>query len=98
MPGRFPTAYAGPLRAQVTGAVRSFSEKLDYGEGPSQKLHTFELEISVLWEDRFHLVAYRPQPTLVRAVTDTGVSLNCANRRRAVGSSRPPALGNLVPS
>ena len=63
--GRFPTAYAGPLRAQVTGAVRSFSEKLDYGEGPSQKLHTFELEISVLWEDRFHLVAYRPQPTLV---------------------------------
>ena len=35
--GRFPTAYAGPLRAQVTSAVRSFSEKLDYGEGPSQK-------------------------------------------------------------
>jgi hypothetical protein len=76
--GHFPTAYAGPLRAQVNSAVRSFNEKLDYGDLASQKSHTFELEISVLWEDRFHLVAYRPQPSLIRAVTDTGVSLNCA--------------------
>jgi hypothetical protein len=30
-----------------------------------------------LWEDRFRLVAYRPQPDRIRAVTDTGVTLTC---------------------
>jgi hypothetical protein len=76
--GHFPTAYAGPLRGQIVSAARSFNEKLDFSEGTSQKSHAFELELSVLWEDRFHLVAYRPQPEVVRAVTDTGVALNCA--------------------
>ena len=39
----------------------------------------------MLWEDRFHLVAYRPQPEVVRADTDTGVALNWTIERGQLG-------------
>ena len=73
--GRFPTAYAGPLRARITEEQRMFSEKIQFGEESRERSHTFELDMSVSWEDRFRLVAYRAQPEVVEAVTDTGVRL-----------------------
>jgi len=75
-PGKYPTAYSGPVRTQITGARRAFTEELDYDDMGSELTHTFQLNLQMMWEDRFKLVAYRAQPDLVDAVTDTGVHLS----------------------
>jgi hypothetical protein len=74
-PGRFPIAYAGPIRAQITSARRAFSEELDYETAKSDKTHTFQLNFQMMWEDRFRLTAYRAQPELVVARTDQGTTI-----------------------
>jgi len=72
---KYPTAYAGPLRVQVTSARRTFSEDLDYEQIASDVSHSFQLNVQMLWEDRFRLVAYNSQPEIVEAKTDTGVAV-----------------------
>lgn len=72
---KFPVAYAGPVRAQITTARRVFTEELDYENLSSELSHTFQLGVQMMWEDRFRLVAYRSQPDLVAAVADNGLRL-----------------------
>lgn len=79
LPGKSPVAYSGPIRACVTAARRSFSEELRYDDRASDLTHTFQLDVQTMWEDRFRLVAYRSQPAVVRARTDTGVELPATN-------------------
>ncbi len=74
-PGKNPVAYAGPLRAQVTSARRVFIEELDHDDQKSDVTHTFQINFQMMWEDRLQLVAYRSQPDIVEAITDTKVSL-----------------------
>ena len=74
-PGEYPRAYAGPLRVKITTAQRLFKEEFDYEDQSSDVTHTFRIGLSVLWEERFRLMAYRQQPSLVAARTDTGVML-----------------------
>lgn len=74
-PTQYPTAYAGPFRAEITGARRVFIEEVDYENLHSDVTHTFQLNLQVMWEDRFRLVAYRAQPELEEAVTPDGVKL-----------------------
>jgi hypothetical protein len=89
-PGRFPTAYAGPLRAQITEATRYFTEQLRFADQRSDQSHTFAMELNMHWEDRFHLVASRAQPEVVEAITDTGVRLSAP----ANGGNSWNVLGN----
>lgn len=70
--GIAPIAYAGPLRGQIRSLRRTFIEELDLEEEQRDGTHTLQVNFSYLWEDRFHLVAYRSQPQLLEAVTDTG--------------------------
>ena len=44
-PGKFPTAYAGPLRAQITEEARNFSEKLHFADGRSEQSQQFRNRI-----------------------------------------------------
>lgn len=74
-PGKQPLAYAGPVRGRITSARRVFIEELNYEDVNSEKTHTFQLNLEMMWEDRFRLVAYRSQPELVEARTDTGAQL-----------------------
>ncbi len=74
-PGRFPTAYEGPLRGQITNEQRMFSERIQFGNENRERSHTFELDMNLTWEDRLRVVAYRAQPEVVEAVTDTGAKL-----------------------
>lgn len=73
--GKYPLAYAGPIRAAVTSARRQFIEEFDYRGLASEQTHSFQLNLQMMWEDRFRLVAYRSQPELVDAVTDVGGQL-----------------------
>ena len=73
--GRYSTAYSGPVRAQVTSARRAFVEDFDHETGESDVTHTFQLNLQMMWEDRFRLAAYCAEPEVVEAETDTGVSL-----------------------
>jgi hypothetical protein len=73
--GKFPTAYAGPIRAQITSARRAFTEDLDYDQAASEVSHSFQLNVQMLWEDRFRLVAYGCLPEVIEARTDTGVNV-----------------------
>lgn len=73
--GKYPTAYAGPIRAQLTSARRTFTEDLDYEHSNSQVAHSFQLNVQMLWEDRFRLVAYGCQPEIIEAVADTGATV-----------------------
>ncbi len=77
-PTRYPTAYSGPVRGLITNARRSFLEEIDYEDLDSDVTHGFQLNFQFMWEDRFRLVAYRSQPELVQARTDTQVDLNIA--------------------
>lgn len=83
-PGQFPLAYAGPLRAKVTSARRTFNEELDLKTGDSNTTHTFQLSFQVMWEDRFALVAYRPDLELLEAHTNVG---------QALAATEPPGDG-----
>jgi hypothetical protein len=74
--GRFPIAYAGPVRAHITSARRAFSEDLDYETSKADVSHTFQINFQMLWEDRFRLTAYRSQPELVVAKTDVGTTIS----------------------
>ena len=74
-PGKQPLAYAGPVRGRITSARRVFIEELNYEDVSSEKTHTFQINLEMMWEDRFRLVAYRSQPELVEALTDTGAQL-----------------------
>lgn len=75
-PGKYPVAYAGPVKLQINRARRLFSEELDYEQQASEKAHSFQFDVQALWEDRFRLVAYRLQPELIEAVTETGSRLS----------------------
>lgn len=73
--GKYPLAYAGPVRAAATSARRQFIEEFDYRGLSSEQTHSFQLNLQMMWEDRFRLVAYRSQPELIDAITDTGAHL-----------------------
>ncbi|HEX3654816.1 MAG TPA: hypothetical protein VHV55_03370 [Pirellulales bacterium] len=77
-PGKYPVAYAGPIRGQLTTARRSFNEELSYETSESDVSHLFQIGLQLAWEDRFHLVAYRSQPDIVSATTAQGVKLPLA--------------------
>ena len=72
-PPRYPRAYGGPVRAQITGARRVFIEEINYEEQKAELTHSFQINLQFGWEDRFHLVGYATQPELVEAVTDNHV-------------------------
>lgn len=80
--GNCPTAYAGPLRALVSAAARGFSEEADLAFGHSRVNHTLALTLKILWEERFHLVAYQPRLDVLEARTDTGQELFAAAETR----------------
>lgn len=73
--GKHPVAYAGPVKVQINRARRLFSEELDYDQHASEKTHSFQFDLQAIWEDCFRLVAYRLQPEVVEAVTNTGARL-----------------------
>jgi len=76
--GKYPTAYAGPLRAQITSARRVFTEDYDYEDASSDVSHTFQINVQVLWEDRFRLAAYQAQPEVIECTTCGGRQLSSA--------------------
>ncbi len=69
-PGKQPVAYAGPVRARITSARRTFNEELSYDDTRSETTHTFQFNLEMTWEDRFKLVAYRSQPEVLEARID----------------------------
>lgn len=75
-PGAFPVAYSGPVRASITGALRTFSEEFDYKRRSSKITHHFRLSLDLLWEDRLRIVAYRTQAEILEAITDGGQALS----------------------
>ncbi len=77
-PGKFPRAYAGPVRAQIISAKRHFVEELNYEEQKSDLTHGFHVNLQFNWEDRFGIVGYATQPELVEGVTDNHVILSAA--------------------
>ena len=66
--GRYPVAYAGPIRAQITDARRVFVEEFDYKDQSSETTHTFQLNLLLTWENRFRIVAHQAQLALDKAV------------------------------
>jgi hypothetical protein len=55
--------------------ARTFSDRLDYGEDGPQRTHAFDIDVQMIWEDRFRLVGFRTNPVVVEATTSTGESL-----------------------
>src|SRR5262249_25126034 len=76
--GKYPRAYGGPVRAQITGARRVFIEEVNYEEQKAELTHSFQVHLQFTWEDRFRIVGYAAQPELVQAITDNGVNVASA--------------------
>jgi hypothetical protein len=68
--GQYPTAYAGPVRAQITAAKRVFVEEFDYEDTTSETTHTFQFTLLLSWENRFRIVAHQSQVEVSEAVAD----------------------------
>jgi hypothetical protein len=77
-PPRYPRAYGGPVRGELTGARRVFIEELNYEEQKAELTHSFQVNLKFSWEDRFQIVGYASQPELVEAVTDNHVVCSAA--------------------
>jgi hypothetical protein len=77
-PPKYPRAYGGPVRGQITGARRVFIEELNYEEEKAELTHSFQINMQFTWEDRFRMVGYATQPELVEAVTDNHVIASAA--------------------
>jgi hypothetical protein len=77
-PGNYPRAYAGPVRAQITGARRMFIEELNYEDQKAELNHSFQFNLQFCWEDRFRIVGYATHPELVEAVTDNQIVVSAA--------------------
>jgi hypothetical protein len=75
LPNGAPTAYSGPMRAQITRLVRTFSDRVDFGDDGPQRVHAFDLDVQMVWEDRFRLVGFRTNPVIVEAVIPGGETL-----------------------
>jgi hypothetical protein len=77
-PVKYPRAYGGPVRGEITGARRVFIEELNYEEQKAELTHSFQVNLKFTWEDRFQIVGYASQPELVEAVTDNHVVCSAA--------------------
>ncbi len=77
-PPKYPRAYSGPLRAQITGARRVFIEEVNYEEHKAELTHSFQINLQFSWEDRFGVVGYANQPELVEAMTDNQIVVSAA--------------------
>jgi hypothetical protein len=75
-PPKFPRAYGGPVRAQITSARRVFIEELNYEEQKAELTHSFQINLQFTWEDRFRVVGYATGPELVEGVTDNHVIIS----------------------
>ncbi len=77
-PPKYPRAYSGPVRAEITTAKRTFIEELGYEQRKAELTHSFLISLRFSWEDRFKIVGYATQPSLVEAVTDNHVVCSAA--------------------
>ena len=84
-----PTAYAGPVRAEITEAMRSESAKIHYNSAKAERIDKLELTLAMHWEDRFRVTAAGVEPVVLEALTDDGKRLSApaeANKAwRALG-------------
>jgi hypothetical protein len=90
-----PTAYAGPFRAQITRLARTFSDRLDFGDDGPQRIHAFDIDVQMVWEDRFRLVAFRTNPVIVEATAATGESLTPVQGVPGSWQACPPSTKQL---
>lgn len=70
--GKYPVAYAGPVRARISSARRVFVEEFNYRDTKSDASHTLQFNLQISWEDRFRLVAHHSQLEVATAIDDKG--------------------------
>jgi hypothetical protein len=98
LPGKYPTAYSGPVRARIASARRVFIEEHDYEDDTSEVTHSFQFNVQMIWEDRFRMVACRSQPELVEATTEAGDDLASAQPAGATWNVTSPGTRQLAMS
>ncbi len=89
-PPKYPRAYGGPVRGELTGARRVFIEELNYEEQKAELTHSFQVNLKFSWEDRFQIVGYASQPELVEAVTDNHVVCSAAQPSGSAWNATTP--------
>jgi hypothetical protein len=97
-PPRYPRAYSGPVRAQITGARRVFIEEVNYEEHKAELTHSFQINLQFSWEDRFTVVGYANQPELVEAVTDNQIVVSAAQSSSGGWSATTRGLRQVTAS
>jgi hypothetical protein len=91
-PGGYPRAYAGPVRAQITSARRTFIEELNYEERKAELTHSFHINLQFTWDDRFRVVGYASQPEMVEAITDDHIKVSAAQPSGGGWNATTPGL------
>jgi hypothetical protein len=97
-PPKYPRAYSGPVRAQITGARRVFIEELNYEEHKAEVTQSFQVNLQFAWEDRFGIVGYANQPELVEARTDNHVVVSAAQAPSGGWSATSKGLRQVTAS
>jgi hypothetical protein len=97
-PPKYPRAYGGPVRAQITGARRVFIEELNYEDRKAEVNQSFQINLQFAWEDRFGIVGYANQPELVEAKTDNQVIVSSAQAPAGGWSATTKGLRQVTAS
>ncbi|HEX3727834.1 MAG TPA: hypothetical protein VHV08_16395 [Pirellulales bacterium] len=98
IPPKYPRAYSGPVRAQITNARRVFIEEVNYEEHKAELTHSFQVSLQFTWEDRFGIVGYSNQPELVEAITDNKLSVAAAQPSGGTWSATTRGLRQVTAS
>ena len=97
-PPKYPRAYSGPIRAQITGARRVFIEEVNYEDHKAEVTQSFQINLQFAWEDRFGIVGYANQPELVEAKTDNHVVVSTAQASTGGWSATSKGLRQVTAS
>jgi hypothetical protein len=81
-PGKYPTAYVGPLRMRLQSLRRSLHQELNFGEGVADTQDSLTATLQLHWEQRVALCRYSGRPTVLEARTDSDEDLRIQRRTR----------------
>jgi hypothetical protein len=81
-PGKYPTAYAGPLRLRLQSLRRSLHQELHFGDGVADTQDSLTASLQLHWEQRVALCRYSGRPSVLEARTDSDEDLRLQRRTR----------------
>ncbi|HVJ81046.1 MAG TPA: hypothetical protein VNC50_08255 [Planctomycetia bacterium] len=81
-PGKYPMAFAGPVRMRLQSIRRSEQNEIHFGDAAADNQRSLTVALQIHWEQRAALCRYGSRQRLLEATTDAGENLLPPQQRR----------------